>query len=73
MSKAAKKRNSIKRKQEKQRRKAANTARYASFIGTVSNRKKKGGSKSKGKIPGHLHVGFCGNIGCKKCFPTLNS
>lgn len=72
MSKAAKRRNKDKRRSEKAKRKAANIARYASYIGTAQNRKKKGSNKSKGKLPGHPHNGYCGNVGCKKCFPTLN-
>jgi hypothetical protein len=73
MSKAAKKRNSERRRSEKAKRKAANVARFTSLIGTNANKKKKGANKAKSKIPGHPHVsGFCGNVGCRKCFPTLN-
>lgn len=73
MSKAAKKRNSDRRRSEKAKRKAANVARFASLIGTNANKKKKGANKSKGKLPGHPHInGYCGNVGCRKCFPTLN-
>lgn len=68
MSKVAKKRNSERRKAEKRKRKDANRVRYASYIGTAQNKKKKGRNKSKGKIPGHPHLNFCGNIGCKRCF-----
>jgi hypothetical protein len=73
MSKTAKTRNSLKRAAEKRNRKAANVARYASYIGKAENRKRKGGVIALGKkIPGHPHKEFCGNIGCAKCFPELN-
>lgn len=73
MSKVAKKRNSERRKAEKRKRKEANRTRYAGLVGTSQNKKKKGkNNKSGGKIPGHPHLSFCGNIGCKRCFPQYN-
>lgn len=74
MSKAAKKRNQDRRRDEKRKRKAANAARYASYIGTAQNKKRKGSTVNGKKIPGHPHTsGFCGNIGCKRCYRELNS
>lgn len=73
MSKAAKKRNSERRRDQKSKRKAANIARFSSLIGTGANKKKKGGVKAGSRIPGHPHTsGPCGNIGCSKCFPQYN-
>lgn len=73
MSKACKTRNSQKRRDEKRKRKAANTAKFASYIGTSANKKKKGGVNVRSKIPGHPHTsGHCGNIGCSRCFPEMN-
>lgn len=73
MSKLAKKRNSDRRRDEKRKRKAANTARFASFIGTAANKKSKGITRPGSRVPGHPHTsGHCGNIGCPKCYPELN-
>lgn len=73
MSKATKTKNSLKRRAEKRSRRAANTARYASYIGTAQNSKKKNSKNGKNNIPGHPHLTFCGNIGCAKCFPHLQT
>ena len=73
MSKSAKKRNSENRRNQKAKRKAINIARFASFIGTVANKKKKEGVKAGSRIPGHPHIsGYYGNIGCGKCFPQYS-
>ena len=73
MSKATKTKNSLRRRTEKRNRKAANIARYASYIGTAANSKRKNGKNVKNNIPGHPHLSFCGNVGCAKCFPHLQS
>ncbi len=75
MSKATKTKNSLRRRTEKRNRKAANTARYASYIGTSANSKRKNGKNVKNNIPGHPHTKelICGNVGCAKCFPHLQT
>lgn len=72
MSSSARKRNSEKRRDEKRKRKLANTMRYTELKGTSKNKKHKGGTKAGKTIPGHPHTSFCGNIGCRKCFPGMN-
>lgn len=71
MSKKAKTKNSLERKKQKHQRKAVNVAKFASYIGTPGNRKKKDGVTIGKKIPGHPHLTFCGNIGCPRCFPQF--
>lgn len=73
MSTAAKKRNADRRREEKRKRKLANAARYQAMIGTAGNVKRKAGASQPGKkTPGHPHIsGECGNIGCRRCFPTV--
>lgn len=71
MSKVAKKRNSDRRREEKRKRKAANIARFTADIGTSRNKKSKDGTRAQNKLPGHPHTsGYCGNVGCKRCFPV---
>ena len=59
------------RRREKQRRKAAQTAKYEAWkvagINSKSKRSLKRAGVSQRK---HTHPdGFCGNPGCKLCFP----
>jgi hypothetical protein len=75
MSKKSKLNNREKRLQEKRSRKAANKAKYAELrrlgINSKSKRFKKGQSKKHKSDLGDHPYGFCGNVGCKKCFPDL--
>lgn len=73
MSKAARKRTQELRRSEKAKRRQANVAKYAAWTGTSSNIKKKGKTIRGKTTPGHPHLSFCGNVGCRKCFPSLNS
>lgn len=74
MSKNAKEMQKMRRRNEKAKRKAANSARYDSIKGTAANRKKKSGSDGGSKGPKWCRchaTTSCGNIGCKRCFPNL--
>ncbi len=65
----AKLRSRDRRRREKTARKAANRARYALFIGTEANTKRK--SRKPGATqPGHPHHDPCGNGACVKCSAT---
>jgi hypothetical protein len=76
MSRTSKKLNREKRLQKKRARKAANRARYAELARTGQNQKSKrflaGNKKRKTvKLVDHKN-GPCGNLACKKCFPSYN-
>ena len=72
MSKRAKLNNREKRLQEKRSRRAANKARYAEWkrIG-VNGKSKRFRRKKRIVIIENHFYGFCGNVGCKRCFPNM--
>ena len=76
MSRTSKKLNREKRLQQKRARKAANKARYAELARTGQNQKSKRylSSNKKRKLVKIIDHkdGFCGNIACKRCFPSMN-
>lgn len=75
MSKKSKLKNREKRLQEKRSRKAANKARYAEMKRLGINSKSKrfqSNQRKKHKVGSEKHSqGYCGNVGCKLCFPDL--
>jgi len=80
MSKKSKKKAQLKRRNEKAARKAAQRARYESYMRSGSNTKSKrsqrNGKKKSGRARNHP-FGDCGNPGCRKCYgihfrPFLN-
>lgn len=73
MSKKIKAASKDKRLREKQARKAANRALYASRARMGENTKnsrtaRKAKKKGKGKDKGKHLIADCGNIACKKCY-----
>ena len=73
MSKKAKLKNREKRLQEKRSRKATNKARYAELKRLGINGKSRRFQRKKRVVILENHFyGFCGNVGCKRCFPDLN-
>lgn len=75
--KGARSRHQEKRLQEKRARKAANKARYAELkrLGINGKSKRfKANMKRRRKAATENHiVVFCGNIGCKRCYPDINT
>ncbi|MHB8108376.1 MAG: hypothetical protein ACYDH4_13290 [Candidatus Cryosericum sp.] len=73
MSNMAKKKRAEERKSEKRKRKAANRAKYDSYVGTEQNKKRKQAEgASVGVKWSRCHSSnSCGNPGCKRCFPEL--
>jgi len=73
MSKKSKKIASDNRRRKKASEKAAQRAKYESYRDSGRNSKsKRFVSSSEKKMRSRAHVGNCGNIGCKKCFPMYN-
>lgn len=74
MGKKAKRANKAKRDSAKRQRREANRMRYVGLIGTTSNKKKKHGRSASTNKRKHAHaVHNCGNPGCSRCYPSLNS
>ena len=75
MSKKIKAANKEKNLQVKRARKAANKAKYAALMVAGKNSKSyrsiQQGKKSRKINPIDHPNGFCGNVGCIKCFPYL--
>ena len=74
MSKKAKTAAALKRRAEKSRIKAANTAKYESWRDAGQNSKSKrsklAGQRNRKSPNKHRHaISDCGNIGCKRCYP----
>lgn len=68
MSKKSKKIASDFKRKQRQAKKAAAKAKYASLAGSPENRKKKLGSAGKRLFRVQRHAsGSCGNIGCSRC------
>lgn len=69
MGKAAKKRRQEERSRRKREMKAKRRALYASLAGTSKRRKR---MRTKTDVKFDHETQNCGNVGCKKCFPSLN-
>ena len=73
MSKAAKKRSHDKKMRAKRAMKTARRTAYAALRGISKKSKKLRGRNKVGKFTNkHRHlITFCGNPGCKRCFPQF--
>ena len=72
MSRSTKMKHSMARRKEKDLRKSANRAKYEAVRGTAANQKHGTGLSTTASARKH-EVSFCGNVGCKRCFPEFNA
>lgn len=70
--KAARKRKHGDKMARRRAEKAARKAKYLSLAGTSNKNKRKKGQAGSGHKHEHI-MANCGNVGCERCFPELNS